>query len=122
MQTSCGFGVPYLTVCPTTARSEESNEITKPILKDRETLGHWASKKVESNTLLAYQAGNNAVSLDGLKGLKAAEKDKGIRYYVVKAKATYRRNMAQKEPLLLGMVLGMATMFLLRWVFEMGWP
>ena len=113
MQTSCGFGVPLLTVSPTTAGSEGSNEVTKPILKDRETLGHWASKMVKGNTLHTYHVENNAASLDGLRGLKAAERDKGVRLLAVEMKATYKRNISQREPLLLGMVLGMAAMFLL---------
>lgn len=113
MQTSCGFGVPFLTVGPTTARSEGSNEVTKPILKDRETLGHWGSKMVEGNTLRTYHVANNTASLDGLRGLKAAEMDKGVGLLAAEMGATYRRNMAQREPLLLGMVMGMAAMFLL---------
>ncbi|KAA8651274.1 pyridoxamine 5'-phosphate oxidase family protein [Aspergillus tanneri] len=72
VQTSCGFGVPLLalTIDPET-------NTPKPYLKDRETLGHWAGKRVAAGQLHSYQKENNNSSLDGLPGLKSAVKDSG---------------------------------------------
>ena len=123
MQTSCGFGVPYLTSTLIATGSEEKQETTKPILKDRETLGHWASKKIETNTLQAYQAQNNAGSLDGLTGLRAARRERGERFLLTEAKASYRRILGQREALLWGLATGMVMMFLLMATISdsMGW-
>lgn len=49
----------------------------RPYLKDRETLGNYASKKVEAGQLHEYQRLNNSHSLDGLPGLRSALKDGG---------------------------------------------
>ena len=113
VQTSCGFAVPYLTTTPNTpAKLDRRDEVTKAILQDRETLGHWVSKRIEDKTLRQYQVVNNTVSLDGLTGLRVARRDKGERFLMMEVQVTYRRVMAQREPLLWGMVMGMATMFL----------
>jgi len=73
VQTSCGYGVPYLALRPD-AKDPSKME---PYLHDRDTLGHWAGKQVSAGTLQAYQRDNNNVSLDGLPGLRAARKEKG---------------------------------------------
>ncbi|KAF9885867.1 hypothetical protein FE257_012245 [Aspergillus nanangensis] len=65
VQTSCGYGVPQLAL----TLDPETHKPT-PYLKDRETLGHWANKKVESNQLREYQQQCNSRSLDGLPGLR----------------------------------------------------
>ncbi|GAB1218023.1 hypothetical protein ATERTT37_007269 [Aspergillus terreus] len=69
VQRSCGYGVPLLALTP--------DPDPRPYLKDRETMGHWASKKVEGNVLHEYQRLNNSASLDGLPGLRSALKDAG---------------------------------------------
>ncbi|CAD6569713.1 MAG: hypothetical protein ASARMPRED_003115 [Alectoria sarmentosa] len=83
VQTSCGFGVPLLTTAPT---SEEANPLdAKPVLLDRDTMGHWSHRKVETNTLLDYQAENNASSLDGCPGMRSAMRDRGERLLLANA-------------------------------------
>ena len=122
MQTSCGFGVPYLTSTPVPTGPEEKHaEVLKPILKDRETMGHWASKQVDADELRPYQRMNNAASLDGLTGLRTARKDKGEILLLTEAKATYRRVTGHREALLWGMVLGMVTTLLVLVVPNGGW-
>ncbi|KAL4863093.1 hypothetical protein BDV12DRAFT_189920 [Aspergillus spectabilis] len=72
VQTSCGYGVPQLSL----TFDSETNE-PKPYFKDRETLTNWASKKVEAGDMRAYQGEWNTRSLDGLPGLRTALQDKG---------------------------------------------
>src|SRR5690349_18464653 len=86
VQTSCGFAVPFL------AMKADPDDPTKqiPYLEDRDTLGHWAGKQVSSGTLHDYQSRNNARSLDGLPGLRAARKQAGERLWCedIKARVT----------------------------------
>ncbi|KAL4973300.1 DUF1446-domain-containing protein [Aspergillus desertorum] len=72
VQTSCGYGVPQLSL----TFDEETNQ-PKPYLKDRDTLGNWANKKVGAGEMRAYQGEWNSRSLDGLPGLRTALQDKG---------------------------------------------
>ncbi|KAK2733388.1 hypothetical protein FQN57_002145 [Myotisia sp. PD_48] len=71
-QTSCGYGVPLLALA-----TDPTTKEPKPYLKDRETLGHWASNKIEKNELHNYQREWNSASLDGLPGLRVAMKAEG---------------------------------------------
>lgn len=84
----------------------EANKDLEPLLLDRDTLGHWARKKIESNQLLDYQAENNSSSLDGCPGMRAAMKDHGDIVWLNMAKARVRRIVAQKEALIVGITLG----------------
>ncbi|RAH80683.1 DUF1446-domain-containing protein [Aspergillus japonicus CBS 114.51] len=70
VQSSCGYGVPRLSV----KLDPDTNE-SKPYLKDRDTLGHWAGKQVQANKMRAYQKEWNYRSLDGLPALWTAVKD-----------------------------------------------
>ncbi|KAL2822948.1 hypothetical protein BJX63DRAFT_417352 [Aspergillus granulosus] len=72
VQTSCGYGVPQLSL----TFDAENNE-PKPYFKDRDTLGNWAGKQVEAGTMREYQSQWNSRSLDGLPGLRTALQDKG---------------------------------------------
>ncbi|KAL4886690.1 hypothetical protein BJY04DRAFT_228481 [Aspergillus karnatakaensis] len=72
VQTSCGFGVPQLSLL----FDSETNE-PKPYFKDRDTMTKWASKKVDAGDMRAYQEEWNSQSLDGLPGLRTAMQDKG---------------------------------------------
>ena len=67
---------------------------------------------IEDNTLRHYQVANNTVSLDGLTGLRVARRDKEEIFLMMEVQVTYRRVMAQRKPLMWGMLMGMATMFL----------
>lgn len=114
-QTSCGFGVPLLTTAHIATSSPDFPEVpAEPILKDRETLGHWASKQIEKNALLDYQAQNNAGSLDGLPGLGTARRDRGERLWVTGMKARVRRVAAQREALVWGMLVSVLGMWVWR--------
>lgn len=126
VQTSCGFGVPYLgtTTTPALADSGDGNgddALGKPILRDRETLGHWASKQIEKGALEDYQAQWNADSLDGLTGLRAARRKKGETMWVSDLRARYRRVMGQREARWWGFVEGVVVMGLLIAMYEFGW-
>ena len=92
----------------------ESQEETKPVLLDRDTLGHWARQRVEKNELLAYQAHNNSSSIDGCPGLRTAMQDHGDRLWLMLAKARTRRTFAEKDTLLLGIVIGIALALLIQ--------
>lgn len=105
---TCVFGVSLLTSTPIPSELEKKNaKASIPILKDQETMGHWASKQIAGNALRPYQAQNNAASLDGLTGLRTARNDNGEILLLTEAKATYRQVTGNREALLWGMVLGM---------------
>ncbi|KAL9027960.1 MAG: hypothetical protein Q9196_003599 [Gyalolechia fulgens] len=110
VQTSCGYGVPYLSACPVPDADEV--EGIRAELKDRETMGHWASKRIEKNELRKYQAGNNAYSLDGLPALRAALRDAGKSVLWERISARGRRVIGQKETLGMGVVMGILMVFL----------
>ncbi|KAG7006486.1 pyridoxamine 5'-phosphate oxidase family protein ustO [Physcia stellaris] len=124
VQSSCGFGVPYLstTTLPTSTSCSADGDgaLGKPILKDRETMGHWASKQIEKGALEDYQAHWNADSLDGLTGLRAARRKNGERLWVTDLRARYRRVMGQREARWWGFVEGLVTMLVLVAVYEFG--
>lgn len=79
-----------------------------PYLKDRDTLGHFASKVVAQNKMEAYQQTNNCESLDGLPGLRAAMRKKDGRGRLllkdVKALLARHRDITMVS---VSMVLGM---------------
>lgn len=83
---------------------------TKPVLLDRDTMGHWAHRKVETNTLLDYQAENNSCSLDGCPGMRSAMLDHGERVWLTLLKARVRRVGTQREAILVGIFLGIALL------------
>lgn len=89
-----------------------------PILKDRETLGHWTSKKIEKNELQKYQSEWNADSLDGLPGLSVARRDRGEILWLTGLKAGGRRILGQREGLAWGFVAGVLVMWLWRVLVE----
>lgn len=103
VQTSCGYGVPFLTSEPS---SESNEDPAKLALKDRETLGHWASNKIEKNELRNYQAEWNSHSLDGLPGLRVARQDSGERLWFINTKARALKIAGQWEALVVGTILG----------------
>lgn len=82
----------------------------EPALLDRDTLGHWAKKKIESNRLLDYQAEMNSSSLDGCPGMRAAMRDHGDIVWLTLAKARVRRIAAQTEAFTVGIALGMVLL------------
>jgi hypothetical protein len=107
VQTSCGFGVPRLALSP----SLDSEKALETAFEDRETLGHWASKKVEKDEMQTYQMEWNAKSLDGLNGLKAARRNRGERLWLTDTQATMTRIMAQREAVVFGIFIGVFMAF-----------
>ena len=110
MQTSCGFGVPLLTTAQNNSEDSETQGEIKPVLLDRDTIGHWSRKKVENNELLDYQAEWNSSSIDGCPGLRSAMRDHGDTVWLALAKARVRRIAAQREALFFGIVMGMVLL------------
>lgn len=102
VQTSCGFGVPRHAKVKL-GGSDEVKWIAG--FEDRETMGHWTSKRIEANTLHEYQKEWNYDSLDGLTGVKAARRARGEILWVTDLQAWFKRIMAQREALVFGFVL-----------------
>ncbi len=105
VQTSCGFGVPLLGRAPDADGGEE----TKPVLLDRDTMGRWARKKIETDSLGEYQAEKNARSLDGCPGLRSAMRERGDWVWLVLLMAWVRRMRGQREAMGVGAVIGMVV-------------
>jgi len=94
--------------------SDPPEGVLAPILKDRETMGHWASKMIDKNELQNYQAKWNAESLDGLPGLSVARRDRGQRLWVTGLKARAKRVLGQREGLAWGLLWGALVMWMWR--------
>ena len=110
MQTSCGYGVPRLSsVAP-----KDPEKAPEAAFEDRETMGHWASNKIDKNELHTYQMEWNAKSLDGLSGLRAARRDLGERLWLADRKAAVMQVMAQREALIAGILIGIILAFVAR--------
>ena len=100
--------------------SEESSDkaaSTSPAhLEDRDTLHQWALGQVKQGTLQAYQAKNNARSLDGLGGLKSARRTKGETIWAENVEIWFRRVTRQWDALLAGALIALIAMRLLNLV------
>lgn len=112
MQTSCGYGVPFLASELSSRDTSREGDVGKGVFKDRETMGHWASKRMESHELRKYQAQWNADSLDGLTGLRVATRDRGERPWVNDVRSWVSRIAAQWDVLAIGVVLGVVLVLL----------
>ena len=99
-----------MTTAAHSSEDPEANKELEPVLLDRDTLGHWSRKKIESNGLLDYQAECNSSSIDGCPGMRAAMRDHGDVVWFTLARARVRRMAAQKEALIVGIVLGMVLL------------
>ncbi|KAI9722026.1 MAG: hypothetical protein M1812_001986 [Candelaria pacifica] len=123
VQTSCGYGVPLLDCSPTS--SDEAAAVdAQPFLKDRKTMGHWASNKIEKDELQAYHKDMNAYSLDGLPGLLVARRNRGqgMRQRAIEdLRAWVRRMWGMREAVGVGVIIGISFMIfvgllrLIRW-------
>ncbi|TVY94174.1 Pyridoxamine 5'-phosphate oxidase family protein [Lachnellula willkommii] len=102
VQTSCGYGVPRIREGEMDVEKGKEEDA----FQDRDTLGHWAGKKVERNEMGEYQMKNNARSLDGLRGLRTARRDAGERFWVEDARAKVGLIVSQKEALVSGVFIG----------------
>lgn len=123
VQTSCGYGVPLLSSSsssppPPSAANGESAAMV-PELKDRDTLGHWASKLVAKDDMRRYQKDWNAYSLDGLPALRVAMRDTGHSVLWGRVKSWKRRISVQKEALSVGILVGASLVLLIQWLLRM---
>ncbi|KAL4999215.1 hypothetical protein BDV10DRAFT_193871 [Aspergillus recurvatus] len=110
VQTSCGYGVPQLSL----AFDEATNE-PKPYFKDRDTLGYWATKKVEAGEMRAYQGEWNSRSLDGLPGLRTALQDKGQSVHLANLSNWIRCHRDEIELVKTSALLLFVVMAILQW-------
>jgi hypothetical protein len=88
---------------------------SKAYLKDRRTLGQFATKKVASGQMQTYQQEWNTRSLDGLPGLRSALKDSGEYIWRVELKnwlSRHRNEVETMKSLALVMFVGLMV---LRW-------
>lgn len=116
VQSSCGYGVPRVNLQNSPTEGNDTEKALQTAFQDRETLGHWASKTVEKNELGAYQIKNNTSSLDGLPGLKSARRDAGQNLLLVDSQAFARRVAAQREALVVGVLMGFLVCLAGLWV------
>jgi hypothetical protein len=109
VQQSCGFSMlPGVTEGDATAFADHDDE------KDgRETLEAWAAKKIERKEMMDFQKLNNAVSLDGLPGLKAARLAQDQNFAVEDTKAWLRKVSKQWDTVAFGVGLGFIIMIVL---------
>jgi hypothetical protein len=71
---------------------------------------NWGSGKEQRGELSEYHRANNAYSLDGIPGLRAARRANGeTLQFIGNAKAWCRRVMGHPDAVLTGMVLGVAV-------------
>jgi hypothetical protein len=130
VQTSCGYGVPFLALENSEKVAEEVTdpddedeafEVTVsgqtnqvPVMKDRATMGHWGRKMIDSDRLMKYQVQNNSDSLDGLTGLRAARRQGGERILLGDTKQKVKDVVVgQWEGVLAGWIAGAVLM----WIF-----
>jgi len=95
VQTSCGFGKPLLTTTP----DSEDLDSQKPVLLDRDTMGHWSRNRIEKDELLQWRAQYDFSSIDGCPGMRTASRDHGDIVWLALVKARMGRMFTQKDAL-----------------------
>ncbi|KAB8271595.1 hypothetical protein BDV30DRAFT_228070 [Aspergillus minisclerotigenes] len=110
VQTSCGYGVPQLAL----THDPETDEV-KPYLKDRETMGYWAGKKVSAGQMRAYQQECNSSSLDGLPGLHSALRDNHKSVWRAQLDGWMNRHRDELETMKTSILLLFVGMAILQW-------
>jgi hypothetical protein len=103
VQTSCGYGVPKISI-PLELKEGAGPE---EAFEDRKTMAHWAEVKIANNKLREYQMEWNTRSWDGLPGLRSARRDSGQVMILEDGKAFLRRVMGQREAVGFGVLLGL---------------
>ncbi len=102
-----------LSTAPNADDPEAQREI-KPVLLDRDTMGHWSRTKIEKNELLEWQADYNSSSIDRCPGMRTAVRDHGDILWLTLAKARMRRILMEKDALFVGVVFGVALLLLIQ--------
>ncbi|RAL17074.1 DUF1446-domain-containing protein [Aspergillus homomorphus CBS 101889] len=116
VQSSCGFGVPRLSV----KLDPDTNE-SKPFFKDRDTLGHWAGKQVQANKLQAYQKEWNYRSLDGLPALWTAVKENDRFVGVAQLGNWARRHRDEIDTVKTSVLILFIAIEIMRWFGYVPW-
>ncbi|KAI9810812.1 MAG: hypothetical protein M1827_006019 [Pycnora praestabilis] len=134
VQTSCGYGVPFLSLkntpssSPTPTRADDSSSEDEdrppathtekghiePILEDRKTMGHWSHYKVSKNEMMSWHVQYNRNSLDGLRGLRVARRDGGECLMLGDAQQKFKSvAFGQWQGIMVGILIGMLMMAVL---------
>ncbi|KAK1703191.1 pyridoxamine phosphate oxidase [Colletotrichum lupini] len=103
VQTSCGYGVPMV--------RKELYAPATAVFEERPTLDYYWKKRVDNNTVNAYQVETNRTSIDGLPGLKAARRDAGEALWVADLKAEALRAARETRGVLLGGLIAVLVYF-----------
>ena len=82
--------------------------------QDRDTLDLFSIQSVKKGKMDAYRAANNAWSLDGLGGMKAARRGAGDNLLLSDVQLRLRRIFQQREAVLMGALLAVIAMLLLQ--------
>lgn len=109
VQTSCGFGVPLLSLT-----TDPHTDKPKAIFEDRDTIVRLAAKATEEKTR-AYQAANNSDSLDGLPGLRVARKTRGDFLLIGDVQNWLRRHRQPTDLLIVSLLSVVTTVAVLQW-------
>ncbi|KAK3073656.1 hypothetical protein LTR53_004562 [Teratosphaeriaceae sp. CCFEE 6253] len=117
VQTSCGYAVPLVNSALDPSKLDDG---PRAYLQDRDTLGHWMGKQVSAGTLQAYHQKQNARSLDGCPGMKAARRANGEVLILRDCWVWLLTTLRQPGAMLLGAVLLLVGMRVLRAAEEMG--
>lgn len=92
----------------------DADKLSKSDLLDRDTLTKFLVNQSKQGKLAAYHAQKNAYSLDGLPAMKVARRTKGESLWAADVRALFSRVLAQREGLVLGIILGIMIMLSLR--------
>lgn len=92
----------------------DADNLSKSDLLDRDTLTKFLVNQSKQGKLEAYHALKNAYSLDGLPAMKVARRTRGESLWAANVKALFARVLAQREGLVLGIVIGIMIMLSLR--------
>ncbi|ORY60081.1 pyridoxamine phosphate oxidase family protein [Pseudomassariella vexata] len=126
VQTSCGYSVPKVRKMIADADGNlpadvEKQDIGVSGFEERPTLLFFNSKREREGTAHQYQAEMNTKSLDGLPGLRAAQRDAGKNVLVERMKAYVRRVLAQSEGIAFGFVMALLVYYALALAASAGW-
>lgn len=123
VQTSCGFGVPMIDNSKTTPGDSTGDAVTMVEheedttdhegWKPRETMDSWARKMLEKQELLDYQKRANHQSLDGLPGMKSAQRALDQNLAIEDTKAWFRKISRQQDAICFGIGVGILFMVVL---------
>ncbi|KAK2752882.1 hypothetical protein FQN54_008035 [Arachnomyces sp. PD_36] len=107
VQTSCGYGVPLLSL--------STDPEPRPIFLDRDTINQYNLKKSVEQTH-DYQRDMNYDSLDGLPGMRAARKSRGEFLLLGDMQNWIRRHRQSTDLLFVSLLSVVTTIAVLKWV------